>query len=138
MLKFLSKRFFEYCPKINEKNVNTEFYVTRRFSCGIFFRELTTRLFVIPGFRTESFRTFTKRFSTIVKIPVYVSTDIFCGKKHCFISTGFWAEIFWVSYKKFKMVFETASCVFRGRFWGKLFIVLENNKIFLIFFGFSS
>ena len=134
MLKFLSKRFCEYCPKFIEKNVKTEFYVTRRFSCGIFFPEKTTRLFVIPGLRTKSFRTFTKRFSTIVKFSVYVSTDMFCGKKHCFISTGFWAKIFWLPSKNIKMVFETASCVFRGRFLGKLFIVLKNKKNFLIFF----
>ena len=103
---------------------------------GIFFPERTTRLFNIPRLRTKSFRTFTKRFSTIVKISVYVSTDMFCEKKHCFISTGFWAEIFWLSYKKFKMVFETAYCVFKGRFWGELFMFLKNKKKFLICFGF--
>ena len=103
---------------------------------GFFFPEITTRLFVNQGLRTKSYRTFTKRFSTIVKISVFVSTDMFCGKKHCFISTGFWAKIFWLSSKKYKMVFETASCVFRGRFWGKLFIVLKNKKSFLFFLVF--
>ena len=128
MLNFLSKRYCEYCPKFNEKKFKTEIYVTKRFSCWNFFPEITTRLFVIPGFRMKSFRTFTKRFSTIVKTPVDVSTDKFCGKKHYFISTGFWVKIFSLSAKKFEKVFETASCVSRGNFWGKLFIVLEHEK----------
>ena len=75
-------------------------------------------------------------FRQLWKIQFLCPEICFLGKKQCFISTGFWAKSFWLSSKKYKMVFETAFCVFRGRFWGKLFIVLKNKKNFLIFFWF--
>ena len=90
------------------------------------------------GIRTKNFRTFLKRLSTIVKTAVYVSTDKFCGKN--FIpSVPDLEPKFSSSFpNKFEKVFETASDASKGRFWGKIFIVLENENFFRFFFGFSS
>ena len=92
-------------------------------------------MFVILGLRTKSFRTFIKRFSTIFKTAVYVSTDKFCGKKK-FMSTGFWAKGFYLFSMKVWEGFQNCICVSTWIFWEKLLNVLENKKLYLIFFRF--
>ena len=137
LLKICSKHFCEKCPKIEGKNVKIEIYVTGRFSWGNFCSRKNYTFVVIPGRRTKIFRTFNKRFSTIVKTAVYVSTDKFCGKKLISSVPDFEPKISGSFPKKFEKVFETASCVSKVRFWGKLIIVVENkNKNIFGFFCF--
>ena len=135
MLKNLRKQFWEFCPKYNGKIVKSGFYVSRIFLWGIFFPEKTTHMFVLLKLRTKSFRTFIERFSTFFKTAFFVSTDKFWGKKVFFISTGFWAKIFYLFSIKVREGFETASCLFRGKVWGNFFCFGKQKILF--FFGFS-
>ena len=136
MLKFLSKRFREYCPKFNGKKIKTEFYVTRRFAWG-FLSSGSNYTFVCPsGNRRRNFRTFSRLFLTFVKVEVYVSTDKFCGKNFISSEPDLEPKLSSSFPNKFEKVFETASYASRGRFWGKLFIVLENKNFFRLFFVF--
>ena len=135
MLKNLRKQFWEFCPKYNGKIVKSGFYVSRISLWGNFFPEKTTHMFVLLRLRTKSFRTFIERFSTFFKTAGFVSTDKFYGKKF-FSSVPDFEPKFSTSFpKKCEKNFKTASCVSRGNFWGKLFNVLENKRLYLIFFS---
>ena len=81
MLKFLSKRFFEYCPKFDEKNVKTEFHVTRRFSCGNFFSRNNYTFFL--SFRDFGWNVFglsLNRFRQLWKFQFMCPQICFVGK----------------------------------------------------------
>ena len=94
-------------------------------------------MFVILGLRTKSFRSLIKRFSTIFETAVFVSTDEFCGKNF-FISTGFWAKIFYLSSTKVREVFQNCILRVQGRKLRKIFVCSWKQKIlFGLFFGFS-
>ena len=133
MLKSLGRKFWDFCPKYNRKIVKSGFYVSRMFLCGIFFPEITTHVFVILGLRTKSFRTFIKLFSTIFETAVYVSTDKFCGKK-IFISTGFWAKIFYLFSIKVREGFQNCILHVQGKVLRKINVCSGKQKILFSFF----
>ena len=109
------------------------------FLVGIFFPEVTTRLFVIPGLRTKSYRTFTKRFSTIVKISVFVSRDMFFGKKTMFHQYRILSQNFLALLQKIQDGFRNCILRVQGKILRKTIYCFEKQEKFLdIFFGFSS
>ena len=138
MLKSLGKKFWDFCPKYNRKIVKSGFYVSRIFLCGNFFPEKTTHVFVILGLRTKSFRTFIKRFSTIFKTAVYVSTVKFCGKKIFLISTAFWAKIFYLFSIKVREGFQNCILRVQGKNLRKFFVCFGKQKILFDVFLVSS
>ena len=108
------------------------------FAWGILSSRSNNTFVCHSGIRTKNFRTFFKQFSTIVKTAVYVSTDNFCGKIFIPSVPDLEPNISSSFPNKFEKVFETASDASKGRFWGKLFIVLENENFFRFFLVFFS
>ena len=96
---------------------------------------MTTHMFVLLVLQTKVFRTSIKRFSTIFKTAVYVSTAKFCGKNF-FSSVPDCEQNFSASFSwKCEKVFETASCLFRGKVWDNFFCFGKQN-LFCFYFVF--
>ena len=131
MLKSLGKKFWDFCPKYNRKIVKSGFYVSRIFLWGNFFPEMTTHMFVLLGLRTKSFRTSIKRFSTIFKTAVYVSTDKFCGKIF-FLQYRIVSKIFLPLFHESARRFSKLHLACSGEKFEIISFVLE-NKIFFVF-----
>ena len=92
-------------------------------------------MLVILGLRTKSFRTFIKRFSTIFKTAVYVSTDQFCGKKFFFHQYLILRQIFLTLFHKSARRFSKLHLACSGEKFEIISFVLE-NKIFFVFIWF--
>ena len=92
-------------------------------------------MFVILGLRTKSFRIFIKRFSTIFKTAVYVSTDMFCGKIF-FLQYRIVSKIFLPLFHKSARRFSKLHLACSGEKFELISFVLENKNFFVFLWFF--
>ena len=105
------------------------------FAWGILSSRSNNTFVCHSGIRTKSFRTFIKRFSTIFKTAVYVSTDQFCGKKFFFHQYLILRQIFLTLFHKSARRFSKLHLACSGEKFEIISFVLE-NKIFFVFIWF--
>ena len=74
-----------------------------------------------------------RQFSKLQFICPQIS---FVGKKFFFISTGFWAKIFYLFSIKVREGFQNCILRVQGKILRKIIFFFENKKFYLIFFWF--